>query len=122
MVKIVTTIEQMANAALSLDNFLLRELTQEFLRQHPQLSEVNRPQSKDSRVLAAAASLIELLAARRNQSPPSWTKEIGSLPEPTYLVNPKAVGKYTRRLCETEAPEPLRIRNFLAPPNFLDSR
>lgn len=122
MVKNKTTIEQMAKAALSLDNFLLRELTQEFLREHPQLSEVNRPQTNNSKVLAAAASLIELLAVRRNQRPPSWTKEIGSLPEPIYLVNPKEVGTYTRRLCETEAPEPLRDRNFLAPPNFLDFR
>jgi hypothetical protein len=122
MLKNRTTIEQIAEAALKREYFRLREITQEFLRENPRLSEVNRPNTNDPRVLAAAASLIELLAVRRNLAPPPWTKEIGSLSEVMYLVDPKEAGEYTLFLCETESPQPLRKRGFLAPPNFLDSR
>jgi len=114
------TVEQLAKAALDLDNLLLRALTQEFLRQNPQLSEMNRPNTNDARALAAAASLIELFALRSGQQPPAWTTEIGPLPEKMYLVNAAAIGSYTRRLCDTESPEPLCKRGFLAPPNFLE--
>jgi len=115
------TVEQLAKAALDLDDSLqLRALTQEFLRQNPQLSEINRPNTNDARALAAAASLIELFALRSGQQPPVWTTEIGPLPEKMYLINAAAMGSYTRRLCDTESPEPLRKRGFLAPPNFLE--
>ena len=112
-------IEQLAEAALRIDNFDLQDLTQEFLRQNPSLDKVSRPQTDDPRALAAAASLLELFALRAGQTPPPWTKEIGPLPERIYLVKAAATGSYTRTLCETQAPEPLRKRGFLAPPDFL---
>jgi hypothetical protein len=120
MTKNEVTVEQLAWAALDLDNFRLKALTQEFLRQGPRLSEVSRPNTCDPRELAAAASLIELFALRSGQQPPAWTEEIGPLPEQMYLVKAAAIGGYTRRLCDTESPEPLRKRGFLAPPNFLE--
>ena len=58
------TVEQLAKAALDLDALRLRAVTQEFLRQNPRLSEINRPNTNDSIALAAAASLIELFALR----------------------------------------------------------
>jgi hypothetical protein len=115
-------IEELAEAALRLDNFALQDLAQEFLRQNPRLDEVSKPQTDDLRVLAAAASLLELFASRAGQTPPSWTKEIGPLPEKVYLVKAAATGSYTRTLCDTQAPEPLRKRGFRAPPNFLEFR
>ena len=79
-----------------------------------------RPQTGDERVLAAAASLIELFAERSKQNPPSWTKKIGALKEPIYLVPSADKMKRLRELCENESPQPLRKRGFYAPPNFLE--
>ena len=114
-------IEQLAEAALNQDAIRLRSLTQDLLRDHPKLKEFSRPNTVDFRTLAAAASLIELLAERLHQEPPAWTREIGALPEPIHLVRAAASMKHLRALCEQEAPEPLRKRGFYAPPNFLES-
>lgn len=118
------TIEQLAKAALDLNNFHLKDLTQEFLRENPRLSEVKKPDTDDPRMLAAAASLLELFASRAGQRSPSWTEKIGPLPgkEPLYLVKAATIPRntFTRTLCDRESPEPLRKRGFLAPPNFLE--
>lgn len=116
----MVTIEQLAEAALNGESLLLRSLTQDLLREHPSLSEYPKPETNDSRILAAAASLVELLASRLHQSPPSWTQDVGPLPEPIYLLKAAAGMKRLCTLCETEAPEPLRKRGFYAPPNFLE--
>lgn len=116
----MVTIEQLAAAALNGESLLLRSLTQDLLREQPRLSEYPKPQTDDARLLAASASLIELLALRSHQTPPSWAKEVGALPEPIYLLKAAASMKHLRALCETEAPEPLRKRGFYAPPNFLE--
>src|SRR5438876_8036561 len=114
-------IEQLAEAALNQDAFLLRSLTQDLLCERPNLKEFSRPKEVDFRTLAAAASLIELLAERLHQEPPAWTREVRALPEPIHLVRAAASMKHLRALCEQEAPEPLRKRGFYAPPNFLES-
>ena len=116
----MVAIEQLAEAALKGDGLLLRSLVQDLLRDKPQLSEYPPPKTDDARLLAAAASLVELLAQRLYQPPPSWTKTVGALPEPIFLVKAAATMKRLRVLCETESPEPLRKRGFYAPPNFLE--
>jgi hypothetical protein len=114
-------IEELAKAAINQDALALRSLTQDLLRERPRLKDFPRPLATDFRTLAAAASLIELFAERLHQEPPAWTQEIGALPEPIYLVKAASTMKRLRRLCELEAPEPLRKRGFYAPPNFLES-
>jgi len=116
----MVTIEQLAEAALNGESLLLRSLTQDLLREHPSLSEYPKPQTNDARLLATAASLVELLALRLRHSPPPWTKDVGALPEPIYLLKAAANMKRLRELCETQSPEPLRKRGFYAPPNFLE--
>ncbi len=114
-------IEQLAEAAINQDAFSLRSLTQDFLRELPRLKDFPRPVTVDFKTLAAAAALIELFAERLHQEPPAWTREIGALTEPIYLIKAAATMKHLRTLCELEAPEPLRKRGFYAPPNFLES-
>ena len=114
-------IEELAEAAIDQDALLLRSLTQDFLRERPRLADIPRPDAADSQTIAAAASLIELLAERSNQEPPSWTKDVGALPQPVHLVKSAATMKHLRALCEQHSPEPLRKRGFYAPPNFLES-
>jgi len=116
----MVTIEQLAEAALNGESLLLRSLTQDLLREQPSLSEYPKPLISDSQLLAAAASLAELLALRLGQTPPPWTKDVGALPEPIYLLKAAANMKRLRALCEAESPEPLHKRGFYAPPNFLE--
>ena len=116
----MVTLEQLAEAALDKDSLRLRSLTQDLLREHPHLTDYPQPQTKDSRSLALAASLVELFAFRLNQPPPRWTQAIGALPEPIYLLKAATQMKHLRALCETQSPEPLRKRGFYAPPNFLE--
>ncbi len=112
--------EELARAALDGDNFALRSLYQDMMRENQHIQECPRPQTNDVRILAAAASLIELLAQRTGQNPPSWTAAIGPLSEPIYLVPSAKVMKRLRTLCENESPPALYKRGFYAPPNFLE--
>ena len=116
----MVTIEQLANAALNGESLLLRSMTQDLLREQPRLSTYPKPQTQDERLLAATAALLELLASRLQQAPPSWTAEIGALSQPVYLLKAATQMKRLRALCEDEAPEPLRKRGLYAPPNFLE--
>ena len=116
----MATIEQLAEAALNGDSLRLRGLTQDLLREYPSLTDYPKPETDDSNILAAAASLLELFSFRLRQAPPVWTKDIGALSEPIYLLKAAASMKRLRVLCETQAPEPLRKRGLYAPPNFLE--
>jgi predicted secreted protein len=113
-------IEQLAQAALNRESLQLRSLAQDLLRENPRLSDTPRPGTDDPRLLAVAASLIELFALRLHQRPPAWAQEIGPLPEPVFLLEAAETLKRLRVLCETQAPEPLRKRGLYAPPTFLE--
>jgi hypothetical protein len=67
-----------------------------------------------------SAALAEFLAQQNNQTPPAWTKEIGALKEPFFLLESAARMKRLRLLCETQSPEPMRKRLHYAPPHFLE--
>ncbi len=77
-----------------------------------------RPELHDSVELAFAAGATELLAAPLHQSAPSWTREIGQLPEPFY-VGKLAQMPRSAEEARRSGPEPLRRRNVFATPNFL---
>jgi hypothetical protein len=116
----MTRVEELAKAALCGDNFALRSRYQDMIRENQYVEECPRPRTSDVQILAAAASLIELLAQRTGQNPPAWTAEIGPLAEAIYLVPSAKVMKRLRELCENESPQPLHKRGFYAPPNFLE--
>jgi hypothetical protein len=113
-------IEQLAEAALQRDTLRLRSLVQDMIRSKTNWSDLPRPTTRDARLLAVAASLAELLATRQNQPPAEWTKEIGALNEPFFLLRSAETMKRLRVLCETQSPEPMRKRRLYAPPNFLE--
>ncbi len=113
-------IEQLAQAALARDHLKLRSLAQDLARANINFSVLPYPTTLDSRLLAITAALIELLAFRNNQLPPTWTKEIGPLKEPFFLLASAANMKHLRALCETQSPEPMRKRLLYAPPHFLE--
>ena len=113
-------LEQLAEAALQRDSLRLRSLVQDMTRAKTDWNSLPRPKTKDARLLAIAASLAELLAIRQKQTPPAWTKEIGALKEPFFLLRSAETMKRLRVLCETQAPEPMRKRRLYAPPNSLE--
>jgi hypothetical protein len=115
----MVSLEQLAEAVLQRNSLLARSLTQDFLRETESLSEVPPPNGNDERLLATAAAIVELFAARRNQAPPRWTQDIGPLAEPFFLVEAAERMKHLRTLCETQSPEPMLKRRLYAPPNFL---
>jgi hypothetical protein len=115
----MVSLEDLAAAALRRDNLTLRSLVQDFLREHPHLQGVSRPQTEDQAILGIAAGLIELLAQRNEQAAPDWSRTIGAMPEPFILLEAALRMKRLRALCEAESPEPLRKRGLYAPPDFL---
>ena len=112
-------IEQIAQAALKRDSLQLRSLVQDFVRANVELSNLSKPITEDKNLLVMTAAIIELLAERTNQPAPNWTKEIGALSEPFFLLESALQMKRLRTLCETESPEPFRKRLLFAPPHFL---
>jgi hypothetical protein len=113
-------IEQLAEAILKKEGIIIRSLVQDFFSENPRLADIHRPSVDDAHILAASASLLELFASRLGQQAPAWTKTIGPLPEPIFLLKAAATMKHLRELCERESPEPLRKRGFYAPPNYLE--
>ena len=116
----IDRIEELSQAALARDHLKLRSLVQDLTRLNTNFSQVPRPSTKDPRLLTMTASLVELLAARQKQNPPAWTKEIGPLKEPFFMLESAAGMKRLRILCETQSPEPMRKRLLYAPPHFLE--
>lgn len=113
-------IEQLARAALEGDHLKLRSLVQDLTRAKIDFSLVPRPSAHDTLLLAITASLVELPADRTHQTPPTWTREIGPLKEPFFMLASAATMKRLRTLCETQSPEPMRKRLLYAPPHFLE--
>lgn len=113
-------IEQLAQAALERDSLKLRSLVQDFARANTDYSKLPYPATSDTRLLVISAALVELLAQRHHQTPPEWTKEIGALKEPFFLLEAAMKMKRLRSLCETQSPEPMRKRLLYAPPHFLE--
>jgi len=115
----MTTLDDLAAAALGGDALALRGFVQDLVRSFPVLAMVPPPASTDRRLLAVAAAIVELLAERSGQSPPIWTADIGPVSDPIHLLTAARTMIRLRRLCEAEAPWPLRRRGLYAPPNYL---
>lgn len=112
-------LEQLAAAALAQDALKLRSLVQDWLREHPDLTDCPRPQTSDLELLTVAAALVELFAQRAGQDAPAWTALVGPLSQPRYLVRSAQTMQRLRRMCRQDSPDPLRRRNLFAPADFL---
>ena len=72
------------------------------------------------RKMTVAAALVELLAARAGERPPRWTDAVGA--ERELVVLDPGLEDMPRSFARAKAlaPEPLRKRNLVALPDFLD--
>lgn len=110
-------VEELAVAARDLRAFDLRVMWRELLDDCADVASIPAPRTTDVELLAIAASLVELLASRLDQSPPPWASEVAPLDHPVFLVTARTPGR--RERLTRESPEPLRKRRILAPGGFL---
>jgi hypothetical protein len=70
--------------------------------------------------MSVAAAILELLSARSGAEPPPWTATIGASHEPVILDPGLENMPRSFARAKSDGPEPLRKRNLLALPDFLD--
>lgn len=115
-----TTIEDVARAALGDDGLEQQMALLAFVHDEPVLAGVERPAGDDEVLLSASASILERLAEHTQQEAPSWTSEVGAVPQPVYLGmgdrvrNPRWV-----EMAHRDAPEALRKRNIYSMAEYL---
>lgn len=114
-------LEDIALSALTGDALAVRSLAGQWLEDTTDLAAVLRPETNDRTLITVAAALIELFAKRRGVAPPDWTREIGALDGPLFLVRSAETMPNLKRLCENESPEPMRRRHIFVPPNYLSA-
>lgn len=110
-------VEDLAVAARDLRAFDVRVMWRELLHECTDVASIPAPRTTDVELLAIAASLVELLASRLDQAPPSWASEVAPLDHPVFLVTARTPGR--RERLTKESPEPLLKRGILAPEGFL---
>lgn len=101
------------------DSLTARQWVADAARAQIAWAELEAPQGLDAIGMAIAAGVVELLAGRARQAPPTWTSRVPPLGQPFFLVRSAMSMPRLRRTCELEGPEPLRRRGLLAPPDFL---
>lgn len=112
-------LRELVRAILSYDALTARQWVADSLRQGVIWTSMPQPTDLDAMEMGVAAGVVELLASRAGQAPPSWATTVQASPTPVYLVKAARTMPRLRRLCEEEGPEPLRRRGILAPPEFL---
>lgn len=115
----MVTIDELAEVAVSGDALRLRSIAQDWLRDNDHFGDISRPKTTDPTRLAVAAGLVEMFAERAGQTAPNWTDDVPSAPAALFLLREAGTMKRLRKLCEEQAPLPLRRRRIYAPPTFL---
>jgi len=113
-------IRELVRALLSGDLLTARQCVADAQRAHVAWERLEKPHGLSDREMSVAAGIIELLAARGGHMPPAWTKSIGAVPE--LLILDPGLDEMPRSFARAKAagPEPLRRRNLIALPDFLD--
>lgn len=112
-------LEELAQAALAGDALRVRSLSQDWLRENPNMRSIDAPESIDPNVRAVAAAFVELFADRLGHSPPPWAAEVPAASEPLFLLKEARTMRRLRVLCLEHSPLPLRRRKLYAPPDYL---
>jgi hypothetical protein len=113
-------IRDLVRALLAGDLLTARQFAADVQRAEVHWESVEKPAGLTDRDLSIAAGLIELLALRNGATPPLWTKAVGPVKDrlvldPGLEQMPRSFARAT-----TAGPEPLRRRNIVVLPDFLD--
>ena len=113
-------LHQLVDAILAGDLLTARQWVADAKRERMNWEGLPRPNDLSSQELTVAAGLAELLARRAGEEPPSWTGAVGA--EPVPVVLDPGLEQMPRSLAHARVsgPEPLRKRNLLALPDFLN--
>jgi hypothetical protein len=112
----------LVRAILCGDLLTARQWVADSQRARIQWEQFGKPAGVDEREMTVAAGLAELLAGRAGSPPPSWTVSVG--PQKEMLVLDPGLERMPRTFeqAKRNGPEPLRKRNLIASPDFLEIR
>jgi hypothetical protein len=113
-------LRDLVRAVLSKDLLSARQWVADANRARIRWDRFERPSGLDDCEMTVAAALTELLASRAGSLPPSWTHSVGAQKDPLFLDPGLEDMPRTLARAWTDAPEPLRMRNLFASPDFLD--
>ncbi len=113
-------LRDLVDAVLAGDLLTARQWVADARREALDFESLPHPREFGERQLTVAAALVELLAFRLGRKPPQWTRSVGAEQEP--LVLDPGLEDMPRSFARAKAfgPEPLRKRNLVALPDFLD--
>jgi hypothetical protein len=113
-------IRELVHALLKGDLLTARQFVADAQRAKVAWRELDAPRDLSDVEMAVAAGVIEMLAARSGSTPPPWTLAVGAVRE--QLILDPGLEQMPRSFAHAEAagPEPLRKRNMVALPDFLD--
>ena len=113
-------LRNLVEAVLTGDLLTARQWVSDARREDVRWSTVPAPPDLTDRQLTVAAALVELFAQRAGEQPPLWSTTIGGEREPIVLDPGLEDMPRSFALAKTAGPEPLRKRNLVALPDFLD--
>jgi hypothetical protein len=113
-------LHDLVDAVLAGDLLSARQWVADARREQMSWFSLPRPNTFSGREMTVAAGLVELLARRAGENPPPWTEAVGAEQEPVVLDPGLDQMPRSFALARTSGPEPLRKRNLVALPDFLD--
>jgi hypothetical protein len=113
-------IPELVRALLTGDLLTARQSVADAQRARLEWERLEQPDGLNEREMSVAAGIVELLASRNGGTAPSWTKSIGGVRD--LLILDPGLEEMPRSFARAKAagPEPLRKRNLIALPDFLD--
>ena len=111
---------ELVNALLVGDLLTARQFVADARREDVTWTHVEQPHGLNGRELSVAAGVVELLASRAGDAPPAWANKVGAIDEPLILDPGLEQMPRSFKHAKTSGPEPLRRRNLIALPDFLD--
>jgi hypothetical protein len=113
-------VHDLVRALLRGDLLHARQLVADARRADCQWDLLPQPVGLSEQELAVAAALIEMLAMRGHTEPPAWTAAVGPLDG--LLVLDPGLEQMPRSFARAKlsGPEPLRRRNIVVLPGFLE--
>ena len=113
-------LRELVRALLADDLIAARQFVADARRMNLEWERVEEPRTFSDRELVVAAGMAELLALRAGGKPPSWTQAVGPAREMVVLDPGLEQMPRSFARAKSSGPEPLRRRNLIALPEFLE--
>jgi hypothetical protein len=113
-------LSELVRAILNGDLLKARQWVADAYRANVEWVRLEKPTGLSDRELSIAAGVVELLASRRSATAPSWVFTVGASRDPIVLDPGLEKMPRSFQRAKTAGPEPLRRRNLVALPDFLN--